>query len=840
MDIKDPNQKFTDELDKALRGQALNERDLLDEDKDLLRLAQSIQKSSPEADPDENFALNLRKRLVNEYSHILSGKKPKTEPQLLSRGRRGLLPRPRRRWAWAMAPLAVVALLAVFTSFALASPGFYEKYVPRPVKNMLKEAAVVKTGDLSITSRPAGAQAYLNGRDLGETPVEISDIREGEHTLRLTKEGFVDVEQSINVLADQNTPIDITMAAVPAEIIEDGGEETPVPVSAEDLIFVSGDSLYKATSGSGEVGPIASFTSPIRGAVSGADGSLYYFYETEGSNNILAKLSPSGEQAVLSEFPGSIFTPLVISQNGRYLAYVGNTSAQQEIHLVDITAGTDEILATFAEDLNLTHILGIVGENLYFVRAETKGVEVTKFSRLNIASGEEGDLASPDNVDGNSFVLSPDARQILTRTTSGQPAVFTVGETELREFSIESSGPMAWAGETPSVSVADGVMLLNLDSNSSKKIFEAGAIIDLTGSIDGNSLGILTGQREPIIYSLGEEKTMVLPGGETADGLAGLVPAGSWSVGERLYAPDSTNANTKEIGLLSQTELSSATAEDLLVEGNYAYRLTNGGDNLLEVISLEDPNNPQVIATLPAREFPQGIEAAIAGNKLVAVGGRTVVIDISDPASPQVLSDATSSADKIAAGTGDIVYIATPSSLQIVDVIGEPQILGEVSLPAAPYDIESYGNYVYVASGDGGYIVVSVSDPANPGIVDTKLGKFYSQIAVLNDYIYVWGSVPGGNDETDVFRQGSVEAINTVASGVASGGEVAVADNKLYSHYPDLKVQSAGADGELIPLIESQNDAIITVTGNMAVADNLLLVLSEDTLFVFNANNVGN
>ena len=102
MDIKDPSQKFTDELDKALQGKALNERDLLAEEKDLLKLAKSVRNSAPQAEPEENFTINLRKRLVNEYSHILSCKKPKTEFQLLSRGRRVLLPLPRRRWAWAM------------------------------------------------------------------------------------------------------------------------------------------------------------------------------------------------------------------------------------------------------------------------------------------------------------------------------------------------------------------------------------------------------------------------------------------------------------------------------------------------------------------------------------------------------------------------------------------------------------------------------------------------------------------------------------------------------------------------------------------------------------------
>jgi len=835
MDIKDPNQKFAEALDKTLADEALDERELLDEEKELVRLAKMVKESAPGTEPDEQFAQNLRKRVINEYEHILNGKKVAKSPRLLERGRKALLPRPRRRWAWAAAPLAVVALLAILTSFAMASPGFYEKYVPQPVKNMLEEAEVVKTGDLSVVSTPTGAEVWLNGRSYGSTPAEIASVREGEHTIKLSKEGYETVEQDVSVVVGEKTEVHVNLPIV-VQVESDESVTEVTEQFSEQLIFLASDgSLYMSDMASATSSPLASFTLPVRGAVTIDNGSIFYIYEDEDSLNYISELSPSGEQTTLTEFTGNVATPIVISADGSKLAYVGTTTEQTEIHLVDIASQTDEILTTFAEDLVLTTLLGIDGNNIYFVRAEAKGVEVIQFGKVSTSDGSIAEIATPDGVDGNSFVLSPDAGKILARTTSGQPGVFAVGSTELQEFNLKATGPMAWAGNTPAVSLEDGVVLLNLDDSTSRQVFDSGgAIADLAGDREGKGLGILTGAGELVIHDITTDTNQGIDAAPAK--LSGFAPAGSWSSGERLYAPDGSvsEETADEISLISELNLSPATTEDILFKGNYAYRVTSDGENMLEVINLSDPANPSLIATLPGGNFPQGISADISGNKIIAVGGRMVIIDISDPANPQVEYNSDSSADKVITN-GNTAYVSTPNSLQVYDISGSPSLQGEVSLPGTPYDLDYAEGYVYAATGDSGYVVVSVSNPASPEVVGTKTGKFYSQIALLGDYSYVWGSVPGGSAEVDVFKTASDEIINTVDSGIASGGEAQVAGDKLYSHYPNLLVHTSGEDGALIPLLETPNNAIIKVTGNTEASGDLMLVLSEDTLFVFNA-----
>jgi hypothetical protein len=49
---------------------------------------------------------------------------------------------------------------------------------------------VVTTGSLLIESRPAGARVFLDGRDLGTTPVSVPEVAPGAHRVRIEMAGF--------------------------------------------------------------------------------------------------------------------------------------------------------------------------------------------------------------------------------------------------------------------------------------------------------------------------------------------------------------------------------------------------------------------------------------------------------------------------------------------------------------------------------------------------------------------------------------------------------------------------------------------------------------------------
>ncbi len=51
-------------------------------------------------------------------------------------------------------------------------------------------APVATTGSLVIESRPAGARAFLDGQDIGTTPVSLPDVAPGPHRVRIEMAGF--------------------------------------------------------------------------------------------------------------------------------------------------------------------------------------------------------------------------------------------------------------------------------------------------------------------------------------------------------------------------------------------------------------------------------------------------------------------------------------------------------------------------------------------------------------------------------------------------------------------------------------------------------------------------
>ena len=71
-------------------------------------------------------------------------------------------------------------------------------------------------GTLAAVSEPAGAQLYLDGEQAGTTPYEPKAIAEGEHKVRLQKEGYMPVECVVD--ADPDSLIEVNVTLVPVEL----------------------------------------------------------------------------------------------------------------------------------------------------------------------------------------------------------------------------------------------------------------------------------------------------------------------------------------------------------------------------------------------------------------------------------------------------------------------------------------------------------------------------------------------------------------------------------------------------------------------------------------------
>jgi hypothetical protein len=66
-------------------------------------------------------------------------------------------------------------------------------------------------GNLTVSSRPVDARVFLDGKPAGRTPLELRNIEEGEHRLRLEVPGFHAYEQKVFINSGQGTQLNATL-----------------------------------------------------------------------------------------------------------------------------------------------------------------------------------------------------------------------------------------------------------------------------------------------------------------------------------------------------------------------------------------------------------------------------------------------------------------------------------------------------------------------------------------------------------------------------------------------------------------------------------------------------
>jgi hypothetical protein len=165
-----------------------------------------------------------------------------------------------RRYAkWAALPVAACLLLATNTGTAIdtvtqmVSPAPPVATVePVEVAAFVEPVAAKKVGSIQIESTPAGAEAFVDGRSYGVTPVTVPDLGVGTHTL-LLKSGAGTVTRKVAVKADQTAivseaiysgwlaifspfPVQVVVDGQPASLTEDGRLMTTAGKHVVELI----------------------------------------------------------------------------------------------------------------------------------------------------------------------------------------------------------------------------------------------------------------------------------------------------------------------------------------------------------------------------------------------------------------------------------------------------------------------------------------------------------------------------------------------------------------------------------------------------------------------------
>ena len=113
------------------------------------------------------------------------------------------------------------------------------KSKPAPRKAKAVPVAVVP-GQLTVNSTPEGAQVVLDGQSYGVSPLELTDIAPGQHTVTVGKAGYTSETRMIEVASRSKSVLVVQLAMVAASLAV-----TSDPAGAK--VIVDGKDLGKVT-----------------------------------------------------------------------------------------------------------------------------------------------------------------------------------------------------------------------------------------------------------------------------------------------------------------------------------------------------------------------------------------------------------------------------------------------------------------------------------------------------------------------------------------------------------------------------------------------------------------
>jgi hypothetical protein len=222
--------------------------------------------------------------------------------------------------------------------------------------------------------------------------------------------------------------------------------------------------------------------------------------------------------------------------------------------------------------------------------------------------------------------------------------------------------------------------------------------------------------------------------------------------------------------------------EQITVSNDYAY-VANFGDNSLSVVDVSNPSSPSVVGTLSLTGLTTDVFHA--GKYLyVTDGGSMKIVDVVNPANPVVISElALGNIPNSVVVQGRYAYVGNEASeLHIIDVADpyNPTLLSTVSgLDGAVHAISVQGRYVYVSGNFNGFETIDVADPASPVLVDdlSGLSGIYSMEAA-GRYVYARGYF--SLYVVDITSSTAPEILTSM-SGLGDDGRLDVAGRYIYS-----------------------------------------------------------
>ncbi|MGR3174615.1 MAG: PEGA domain-containing protein [Candidatus Scalindua sp.] len=120
-------------------------------------------------------------------------------------------------------------------------------------ESALKASLQIKSGSISINSKPSNARIYIDGKDVGITPGIIKPIDSGTHEVEVKKGGYETWSESVDVEADKEKSLTVVLQIKTSSISIDSDPANAVIYLDGEEVGMTPDTLRSIIPGTHEV-----------------------------------------------------------------------------------------------------------------------------------------------------------------------------------------------------------------------------------------------------------------------------------------------------------------------------------------------------------------------------------------------------------------------------------------------------------------------------------------------------------------------------------------------------------------------------------------------------------
>ncbi|MDA3834179.1 MAG: hypothetical protein PF495_12370, partial [Spirochaetales bacterium] len=310
-------------------------------------------------------------------------------------------------------------------------------------------------------------------------------------------------------------------------------------------------------------------------------------------------------------------------------------------------------------------------------------------------------------------------------------------------------------------------------------------------------------------------------------------------------------SNSSNPILVGSATTTSKSAYYVAKKGNYVY-LTDGN---LQIFNVSDPASPKLVSSYTTSGFAGKVQISGAYAYVADQNSGLEIINISDPLKPRLLGNYVTGG--IAAGVdviGKTAFVADTKGLHVLDVT-DPQKPSQIGFASSTslFSVTVSGSYAYASNYDLTQMkIFNISNPKNPTLVstyNTGSASYAKDIGVSGSYAYIAISASGVqvvniSDPTKPTLVGKYHSAGTAYDISLSGTHAYLADGtgglKILK-LPGTTVPTLNAGTAKIGNLDVSQNA--NISGSLNVNTGLNIggdIFGQSDLAVSGNGNIGN